>query len=230
MSRQAPESGHSDFVVIAFRQLRRLEEFNSTSVWWDPYCRDVASALDSAEQEYLQTAIATQVTSRSVGGLHVLDKLADELVLNGFGPDILMAPIEAFVEFMKIFAPRMDFREPKEQLTLNKATVKVFWSHRYAPSNKPNPCQHDCLRLKTVLHGNVPPSLAQLTAQSLCQSTGINSRTQHTVLVSESTRLIWKRRLIAKRRGNPCVTRLVTRGLPGMFPLDVSFSWEFCRG
>lgn len=125
---------------IGLRHLIKLADFNDPAFYWGPYFSDVGRAIASGEQRYLQERIQAQIgpesqcISRSSPDFSVIVRHVELLAENGFSPDILLAPIEAFADFVKDSKVQIDWDSGRpEQLVLRTARLKVFWSHIYAP-------------------------------------------------------------------------------------------------
>ena len=129
-----------EFLLLGFLERAKLEDFNSSSHWWGPYVSDIGRALAAREQHYLQEAIGQQIRavnttiSRADPKFRVLTEHVTDLVKRGLTPDVLLAPIELFVPFVKYYEAELNWSHRPERLKIGNVELRVHWSHRYAPS------------------------------------------------------------------------------------------------
>jgi hypothetical protein len=130
------------FESIGIRQLIHLREFNAPNYYWGSYFSDVGRAIASGERRYLQTEILSQVKqdtqtiSRSSPDFSILTRLVHSMIGSGLCPDVMLAPIDVFVDFLRTFKSEVDWGVGHpEQLVLGNTRLKVFWSHIHAPLN-----------------------------------------------------------------------------------------------
>jgi hypothetical protein len=130
------------FKSIGLRQLVRLTEFNAHDYYWTPYFSDVGRAIASGERKFIQEEILKQLSpvNQTISSLNpdfsILTKNIESLIENHVPPDIILAPIEVFVDFHKFFESRIDWTQGHPGfLVLGDTKLKVFWSHKYAPLN-----------------------------------------------------------------------------------------------
>lgn len=128
------------FKSIGIRQLIYLHKFNAPDYYWGSYFSDVGRAIVSGERRYLQAEILRQVNpesetvSRSSPDFSILTRLIDSMIGRGLSPDIMLAPIDVFVDFLQTFKSEIDWTVGRpEQLVLRNTRLKVFWSHIHAP-------------------------------------------------------------------------------------------------
>lgn len=121
----------------------KMSEFNASNYYWGPYFSDVGRAIASGEQKYLQEQIQkeiepfTQTILRSSPDFSFLIKHIESLLKNSISPNVILAPIELYTEFIKTLLNYLDWKSGHiEQLVLGSdARLKVFWSNKYAPLN-----------------------------------------------------------------------------------------------
>ena len=139
----AQDKGPDDptFSTIGLSEARKLEDFNSTSFYWNLYFAEMGRALAAGEQHYLQGTIKQHIDSdmttisRSKPSFELLEARVERLSQVGVKPDVMLAPIEVYVPFATRFVSQMNWAEgERERVTLGGAQLKVFWSHKYAPS------------------------------------------------------------------------------------------------
>lgn len=128
------------FQSVGLRHLIRLAEFNASDYYWGPYFSDVGRAIASGERKYLQESIQKEVeptdqtVSRSNPDFSIVVERIKSLIERDLCPDTLLAPIEVFVDFAKIFSSQIDWNSGHpEKLVLGSTRLKVFWSHIHAP-------------------------------------------------------------------------------------------------
>jgi len=128
------------FQSIGLRHLIKLADFKDPAYYWGPYFSDVGRAIASGERQYLQEQIQAKVEpksesiSRSSPDFSVLVKHIESLVEDDLSPDILLAPIEVFVDFANDSKIQIDWNSGRpEQLMLKDTRLKIFWAHEYAP-------------------------------------------------------------------------------------------------
>ena len=120
--------------------MRKLEDFIDPSFYWLPYFGDLGRELAAGEQNYMHEAIRQQIepdvvsVSRSNPQFQQLEERIEVMVEVGLAPNVMLAPIEIYVAFIKHFLSQMNWTMGRpEELRIGGATLHVFWSHKSAP-------------------------------------------------------------------------------------------------
>ena len=117
----------------------KIEDFNDPKYSWASMFSDVGRALARGERSYLQRVLKQQIgddpvtISRSDPQFEILNQHVSVLEEGSVNPDILLAPIELMVPFTEFYQSQLDWKSRPERLTVGKSSLKVIWSHKYAP-------------------------------------------------------------------------------------------------
>lgn len=124
---------------IGIRSRIELSKFNDPSYYWGPYFSDIGRAIAAGEQRYIQERIRNSIKSdaetisQTNPNFALLTERISFLQQQNLEPDTILAPIQLFVDFVKFYETRVDWRTGRpELLDINGARLKVIWSHRFA--------------------------------------------------------------------------------------------------
>ena len=131
---------YSQYMSIGLWELTGLGEFNSPSYWWTPYFTDVGRHIARGEQDYLQYILTDAVAagpdrlSRKDPDFMILEDLVATMSQRSTKPNVILAPFECYVSFLKFFGDRVDWSAASERWPIGGRQIKVVWSNRFARS------------------------------------------------------------------------------------------------
>ena len=133
----------SDFRVLSNSDARHLREFNDDSYHWGHYCLQLGRSIAHGERQYifeeLQGIPSTggPIDAQNPRFEGILSGV-QQLISEGYTPDVLCAPISLFVPFAQDSALAIDWNSsPSELLTgPGGPTLEIYWSSGLAPLNR----------------------------------------------------------------------------------------------
>lgn len=128
----------ADFRVLSNSELRRIEHFNSDSYYWGTYCKDFGRSVALGEQNYLFDLLQQQIPESEVVpgvGFEGLYSVIEEMMRDGYAPDVVLMPISYFVGFSTHHGDRIDWGSPR-QLIWGNRRLQLFHSSKGRPLNR----------------------------------------------------------------------------------------------
>ena len=128
----------SDFRVLSNSELRRIEDFNSDSFFWDTYCKELGRSVALAEQDYLFEVLQQSLSESDVThgvGFEGLFSLIEQMTNEGYEPDVVLMPISYMVGFTIHQEDRIEWGS-KRQLVWNNRRLRLLHSSRGRPLNR----------------------------------------------------------------------------------------------
>jgi hypothetical protein len=133
----------TDFRVLSNSESRRLQHFNDASYHWDYYCGQLGRSIANGERQYvfeeLQKIPPTgwPIDAATPHFDEVL-RAAQQLMSDGFSPNVLCAPIGLFVRFAQDSALQIDWSSSPTELLMvpGGPRLKIFWSSGLAPLDR----------------------------------------------------------------------------------------------
>lgn len=130
------------FRTIGIWQRVKLNDFNAINFIWNPYFEDVGRAVASGERKYLHEVLGQQLESDkdsislSSPQFSILTETIRSRDERELPFDTLLAPVQTEVLFVKHYRDNMDWSSRPPVLTMGRSSLRVFWSHRYAPLDR----------------------------------------------------------------------------------------------
>lgn len=122
-----------------------LEEFKRGDVDHSLVCGQIADAIVGGEHKHLLRELVKSSSKRtrsyftksSQAAAYAIAKQLNVLVNNGHRPDVMLAPLQIYSEFMQSFHQIIRWGEKGDQLVIeNSPPLTIYWSHRETPSGE----------------------------------------------------------------------------------------------
>lgn len=128
------------FRSIGLYQSIEVSKFFAKDYYWTPFFSDVGRAISRAERKYLHYRLGKhirgvdEVISYSNLDFSILGKFVVELRKKNITPDVMLAPIQIYSEFVKKCRSELSESNWKtDQIRIEGCDLRILWSHRYAP-------------------------------------------------------------------------------------------------
>jgi len=121
------------------------EEFKRGDVDHTLVCGQIADAIVRAEHKHLLRQLIKSSSKRtrsyftksSQAAAYAIAKQLDVLVNNGYRPDVILAPLRIYSEFMRSFHETIHWDEKGDQLLIEDSSpLTIYWSHGETPSGE----------------------------------------------------------------------------------------------
>jgi hypothetical protein len=130
----------SDFRLISNQELRRAGDFNADNVIWDMYCEEIGRSVALGEEAYLFEVLQEQILDEpSIVDVEFsrLHAMVDELVVKGWRPDVLLAPVAYLPRLLQAQRASIDWgQNHRPSMKSSSCVLEVFWSSATRPLNR----------------------------------------------------------------------------------------------